>query len=340
MRRGVYCSIVGGTGLILALPPIYHLAVHSAPLFATLIGNVVPIGGTLIVIASAGWLYRSPYETRLIGRITTWFLIGLFTLGAISSFQILHMNIAEGVVLPRNSILFTISNTAIAGSIAGLAIGIYDAKAKLHQNSLRQERDRLDQFASIVSHDLRNPLNVAEGRIVLAQEEHESEHHAAATQALDRMNQLIESILTLAREDAAVTSTDQVNLADTIAYCWENVETKNARLSVESTRDIEADQARLQQLLENLIRNAVDHGGEEVTVTIGDCDGGFFVEDNGPGIGRNDRRRVLEPGYSTSATGSGIGLSIVREIVDAHGWNIMIKNSEDGGARFEITGIE
>ena len=97
---------------------------------------------------------------------------------------------------------------------------------------------------------------------------------------------------------------------------------------------------RLEQLLENLFRNAVDHAGEDVTVTVGDLDDEFYVADDGPGISDDERDRVFEDGYSTVEEGAGLGLAIVAGIAEAHGWSVTVTESEDGGARFEVTGVE
>ena len=72
-----------------------------------------------------------------------------------------------------------------------------------------------------------------------------------------------------------------------------------------------------------------------MTVTIGSLDDGFFVADDGPGVPESDRQQVFELGYTTDEDGTGYGLAIVSEIVDAHGWSIEIGDSDDG-ARFEI----
>jgi signal transduction histidine kinase len=77
-----------------------------------------------------------------------------------------------------------------------------------------------------------------------------------------------------------------------------------------------------------------------VTLTIGDTADGFYVEDDGPGIPEKERQEVFEVGVSTSEEGTGFGLSIVREVVAAHGWEITVTEGREGGARFDITGIE
>lgn len=130
-----------------------------------------------------------------------------------------------------------------------------------------------------------------------------------------------------------------ISVADCSEACWQTVETANATLVTDTDRKINADRGQLQQLLENLYRNAVEHGGNDVTVTVGELDNGFYVEDDGPGITESERDEVFDAGYSTSNGGTGFGLSIVKQIVDAHGWNIHIVDGSEGGARFVITGV-
>lgn len=95
-------------------------------------------------------------------------------------------------------------------------------------------------------------------------------------------------------------------------------------------------------MCENLFRNAVEHGGTDVTVQIGELPNknGLYIEDDGKGIPPDDRDRIFESGYSTADDGTGLGLAIVRRIVEAHGWTLAVTESAEGGTRFEITEIE
>ena len=224
-------------------------------------------------------------------------------------------------------------NDAIVGTIA-FYVDISD------QKELQRENDRLDQFTSVVSHDLRNPLNVAQGYLDLARETCDTDHLDQVADAHDRMNALIEDVLTLAREGKAVTDTETIDLAVLTERCWRNVATAEATLETDLSRSLEADEGRLQQLLENLIRNAVEYGGTDVTVTIVGLQDGFYVADDGPGIPEDHLDDVLTPGYSTSEEGTGFGLAIVKEVADAHGWETAVSNGSKGGARIEVTGVE
>jgi signal transduction histidine kinase len=102
---------------------------------------------------------------------------------------------------------------------------------------------------------------------------------------------------------------------------------------------VEADRERLQQLVENLVRNAVEHGGEGVTITVGRVEGGFYFEDDGPGIPAGERSAVFDPGYTTKSDGTGLGLHIIEQAATAHGWTVRATAGDGGGARFEITGV-
>ncbi|WP_245781340.1 PAS domain-containing protein [Halopelagius inordinatus] len=212
---------------------------------------------------------------------------------------------------------------------------------RAREGELMRQNDRLEAFASLVSHDLRNPLQVAEGRLELARETCDNEDLDAVDRALGRMDALIDDLLTLAREGDRVQELEPVDIGDLARRCWANVETEDATLDVTAETKTRADRSRLMQMFENLFRNAIEHGGSDVTVTIGELAGGFYFEDDGPGIPSEDLETVFDPGYSTTRRGTGFGLSIVKEIVNAHGWEIEITDAdgEASGARFEITGV-
>ena len=202
---------------------------------------------------------------------------------------------------------------------------------------LEHQNARLEQFTGMVSHDLRNPLNIAQGNIDVARETGDDERLETVKTALNRMEDLIEDLLTLARQGRSIDDTERVSLAGIARSCWGMVDIADADLTVDADMELDADPDRLQQLFENLFRNAVEHGGNDVTISVGPLDeGGFYVEDTGPGIPEDKQDDVFESGYTTSRQGTGFGLSIVKEIVDAHGWTISVTNGAAGGARFEI----
>ena len=209
---------------------------------------------------------------------------------------------------------------------------------------LRRRNERLDEFTRVVSHDLRNPIAVARGRLEMAVEDSDDEnpHVAAARRAVDRMDALVDDLLELARKGADVTNPTPTSLRTLAEASWRNVETRDAELVVTGDRTVLADPGRTKQLLENLFRNSMEHAtngsGGEVTVTVGTSPNGFYVADDGAGIPEADRGSVFGVGYSTGG-GTGFGLAIVERIAEAHGWAVSVAESEAGGARFEFAGV-
>ena len=211
-----------------------------------------------------------------------------------------------------------------------------------YRRELERQNERLEQFASVVSHDLRNPLSVASGRVQILREDGEDDEHLVAVDdALARMEGLIDDLLSLARQGQHVDDPSPVAIEAVATRAWQMVQSEGTTLVVESDRDFLADPDRLQQLYENLFRNAIEHGAS-ATIRVGGLDdsAGFFVADDGNGIPEADREGIFEFGYTTDDDGTGFGLAIVAEIVDAHDWEITVTDSEDGGARFEIRGVE
>ncbi|WP_336000010.1 ATP-binding protein [Halorientalis halophila] len=225
---------------------------------------------------------------------------------------------------------------------------------------LEKQNERLDQVASTISHDLRNPIQVADGYAEILERllgpdgldpdeaATAADHVGEIRSTHTRMEAIIADVLTIAREGKTVDETEPVSLAAVAREAWDNVDTGEARLSVTGDLTIPADHSKFLSILENCFRNAVDHGPPDVTVTVGPTTGGptpagengpegstgFFVADDGPGIPAEHRDNVFEYGYTTSQEGTGLGLSIVRTMAESHGWTVELDADYEGGARF------
>lgn len=214
------------------------------------------------------------------------------------------------------------------------------SEQKQRERDLRATNDRLEQFARFISHDLRSPLSVARGYLELAEDDAPSAHHETVADALDRMNRLIDGLRGDTRVDKLAMDPEPVDLAALSTSCWQHVSTEASTLETEIDTSIAADRFRLMQLLENLFRNAVEHNERAVRITVGELDNGFYVTDDGSGIPAEKRNQVFETGYTTADDGTGFGLDIVTQVVDAHDWEISIAESDTGGVRFDITGVQ
>lgn len=203
---------------------------------------------------------------------------------------------------------------------------------------LERKNRKLDQFVNYLSHDLQTPLQIASGHLELARDGDEDALDHVET-ALDRIDALVEDMATLAREDAEASRSIQRHmLADVLEEIWTPLDTGGATLDVDvpERAQIYAEGTALRPFLENLFKNSLDHGPDDVTVTVGLLGDGFYVEDDGPGIPEAHRKAIFHQGFTTTESGSGTGLSIVADAASSHRWNVEVTESDNGGARFEI----
>ncbi|QPV65089.1 PAS domain-containing sensor histidine kinase [Halosimplex litoreum] len=244
------------------------------------------------------------------------------------------------------------------GAVVGFS-GIGRDVTVEHEQSVRLslQNERLESFASVVSHDLRNPLQVAIGLVDLERDERDSDRLGRVAGALDRMDRIVSDVLTVARDGSDLEDPTSVSLAAVARDAWGTVDTGSATLDVRTQTSVEGDPDRLDRLFANLFRNSVEHGstssrpgaddavehgssdgadGDGVTVSVVDTERGFAVEDDGVGIAPDERERVFDAGVSRTADGTGFGLDIVRTVAEAHGWTVTAAESETGGAAFEF----
>ena len=230
------------------------------------------------------------------------------------------------------------------------------------KESLERQNEQLDKFASVVSHDLRNPLSTTDGWLEIADDavsgdDPDLDEAEMALenieQAHERMETIVDGLLRLARAGRSVEASETVSLGEVAETAWEHATVDDCELESHLSAGImvKADRDRLLQVFENLFRNAADHNQSGVTLEIGVLDGaesntdggdrsGFYIEDDGRGIPEEAREEIFEHGYTTDSDGTGLGLSIVQDIVAAHGWRIDATTGDDGGARFEISGVD
>lgn len=201
-------------------------------------------------------------------------------------------------------------------------------------DDVERQTEELEAFTSIISHDLRNPLNVSLGRLELLAEETDSGHLDPIQGSLDRMQRIIDDGMTLARGTQPETKS-VTDLESRARNAWNHVESHDATLEIRATRPVLADLHLLDQAFENLFRNAIEHGGHDVTVTVEPIEEGFVVEDDGPGLPPDQVDAVFDPGFTSRARGTGLGLTIVQRIATAHGWTVTASNGHHG-ARFEV----
>jgi len=238
---------------------------------------------------------------------------------------------------------------------------------KQRERELERRNQQLDQFAAVLSHDLRNPLSVASGRLALARERNDPEEFDRVEEAHERMSSLIDEVLAFAR-DEKTTDRVELRLSALAKAAWAHVDTGEATLQIDGDREITGDRDQLLQLFENVVRNAVEHGstggrpggddstehghsrpesdnsvepaGTGVTIRVDATSDGFTIGDDGPGVPPEEREEIFTHGVTSSESGTGLGLAIVQHVVKSHGWVVEMTESRSGGAKLVVSGLE
>lgn len=228
---------------------------------------------------------------------------------------------------------FSDTEVAVAELLSGW-VG-FEIERELHREKLERQNERLDAFAGIVSHDLRNPLNVAEGYLKLACEEQDLSKLHKVEDAHSRMKTMISELLEFARSAQELPQSDleQIKVSKLAQDAWKNISSDESELLVNTELVVTADVQKLLNVLENLFRNAVEHNSTPVTITVGDLTetDGFYIEDTGTGINSTEDLFSYNSSESTN-----LGLLIADEIVSAHNWKLHHIENTTSGARFEI----
>jgi two-component system phosphate regulon sensor histidine kinase PhoR len=223
------------------------------------------------------------------------------------------------------------------------------------------ERTR-QEFVANVSHELRTPLSLIKGFVetLLEGAKNDPEKATRFLQTIekhtDRLTFLIEDLLTISRLESGqiVMNLHPVDLREETQRVLDDLRSRADEKSIRLDNTVpagltaQADADRLQQVLFNLVENALKYGRNEGCVTVGGSEAAegkveLWVRDDGPGIPVESRERVFERFYrvdrarSRETGGTGLGLSIVKHIVQAHGGEVWLKSDLGAGTTFHFT---
>lgn len=212
----------------------------------------------------------------------------------------------------------------------------YELENRQYTNELEEANQRLNKFADVMSHDLRNPLTVATSYLEIEKEESQSENIEKVSRSLDRIESIVESCLTISKGTGSP-SVEDVKIQEAVDKALFTIGREDMDISREYTTDsvVKADENQFQMLLENILKNASVHGAEPVEIRMGEDS--ITISDNGTGIDE-DGIDDLFKFSANEGSGRGIGLYLVKQVCENHGWRISTYN--DNGAVFKISGIE
>jgi len=261
-------AVIGGLGVVLASTHALH-AVEEAgtDLSAVFYGSVLPFAVAVGILTVGLWIDRREWT-----GVSPWRLVGWCGAGAavtlLLALLLIQYQLAEGVVPEDRGFVSLMFVTYGAG--VGLVVGVYDVRIRETQAALTKKTRRLDEFASIVSHDLRNPLNVAQGYVERSRETGDVSDLETVTEAHQRMDAILADMLALAQNGQRAVSQSAVELDTAAEQAWAMVPTGDATLTVTDGVTIRADPGRLKTLFENLFRNSVEHSSTDNRTESGD----------------------------------------------------------------------
>lgn len=264
-----------------------------------------------------GRSWRSLYDEDEAERIETEVLSAVEDEGA-------WMGETTGIKMDGSQITQEITLTMMEdGKIICTNRDITDRKES--EEKLREKNRRLDEFSSIVSHDLRNPLNVASGYLELSKKSMDVCDLERVEDSLNRMNHIIHELLVVSG-GVENTQKERVKLSEAVE---EAADSSNTDIEFEVVEDIEIEASRtgLVSMFDNMISNTVRHNCDSVRAEIGSTDDGFYYTDSGTLNAEVDE--VVQHGFTTSETGRGLGVSIIKRIADLNGWRIELDRSEE-----------
>lgn len=241
-------------------------------------------------------------------------------------------------------------------SATGKNIDLRNQKHRLQRlvAEIEQKNDDLDQFATMAAHDLQAPLRFLSMHFFMLKDaldlpagDDNAETLQTIEEQLERMRALIIDLLLFCRAGQSELADEQVDVAYVVMHIWQHLQTEypdnDFQLAFDQLPELQrADRVLLNQVFSNLIENAIKYRDPSRPALVRiDAEprehGGlwhFRVSDNGKGIAEEFRKRVLLPfqRLDTDTKGTGIGLAIVRRLVEAHGGDLWIESRDDGSA--------
>ena len=351
--------VVSGVGLVLAGLSLWYLIVVRAyyvtgglldptPVVVLEVIEISLLGGFSFVLVYAGyWLASSRFGGRRLWWAGLWTLIGLTGILAIVVL-VNSMQLVQGGTLSEPTFIRTILLAAGGGAIAGLLIGISTVRETVEARRAERQRDALLFVNELLRHNVLNGMQVIKGNSELLEDhvddegrpllETTDERAESIVELVQNVRVLVDSVsreMSLRAVDLETTVGRAVSEADG-AYPGAEFETE-----VPDGLEVRADDL-LGAVLGNLLSNAVDHNDAETPCVVVDAERNgdaavVHVSDNGPGIPEPEREACFEPGQQDeSSVGQGLGLYLVRTLVDRYGGEVRIDDNEPRGTTVTV----
>ncbi|MGY5861836.1 MAG: PAS domain-containing protein [Candidatus Thorarchaeota archaeon] len=206
------------------------------------------------------------------------------------------------------------------------------------QDILLKQKQELSEFAHAMGHDLRGSLHAIIGYANLLEEEYDQSRAQEITNLTKGMAAMLEQSIVLADAGQVIGETHPVDLDKLVAEVAATIVPKGTRFTQQKLPVVNCDREKMKQVVQNLLVNAIQHGKPnliEVEAENGDGSVSLLFSNNGKIIAEKEREKIFDRGFTTKE-GGGMGLTIVKKIVDAHEWMITLEPSEKTTFRLTI----
>lgn len=258
--------------------------------------------------------------------------------------------VARGDLTPREVVASNDEIGELATTFEGMVAAIQRARSELVQ---AERLATIGKMAAHVTHEIRNPLSaiglnveLLEEEVALTGERESMALVAAIKSEVDRLSRIAEQYLSVARRPAPRLLRERVDdlVRELLAFVKPELDRAGVacRLDIEEdVPEVDLDESQLRQALLNLVRNAREAMPKGGAVTVGVARVGSAVEirvdDEGSGVPEEVRASIFDPFFTTKQRGTGLGLAVTREIVEAHHGTIACEPRAEGGTRFRIS---
>lgn len=342
-------TVVAALGLGMAAVEVVHVT-EMTTLLGAVVWAVLPLLTNVTLVCVGVGLWRSDATRDEVLRVTAWVVAGALALAAVATWTIVHQNVRGRPF--AHALFVTVSNSGVGG-VVGALLGWYDVRTGRRERDAERERERADEEGArleflnrLLRHNVLNGMNVVLGH----GERLEPHVDPAGREHLETMLAKCDDVVRLIQRVRTVTAgvvgerAGESGPRDLGAVLADQVE--SARLAFEHA-EFEADlpsgpQVVADDLLpvvfENVLTNAVYHNDKEtphvsVSVTERPETAVVRVADNGPGIPEEVAESLFEwNARGEDSTGTGIGLAIVRTLVERYGGSVRVRNRDPEGA--------
>lgn len=326
---------------VVAFPVILLVAglIYRERFIAYLTVLILVCLGWLVFGAMYGW-YQPNYPVR--SNPQTFFIIGVMILAASNSVYLLVRSIHQSLVRAEQEI---------------------EARNKAEQDreklirELKSKNQELNRFAITVSHDLKTPLITMSGYPGYLKKDAQAGNYERMEKDIHQINEaakqmgaFVDQILDLSRVGRIINPPADIPFANIVQESLQLAEgllqARQIKVQVESDLPVvHVDRVRMVQVMQNLIANSVKFMGDQTSpcIDIGviqvDGENVFFVKDNGIGIAAKHHQEVFEifNKLDSKSDGSGVGLALVKPIIEVHGGKIWVESEPGKGAAFFFT---